>query len=982
MALGDAELGFTLRVKGGDVARAEVQATASGIESAASKASASAGASASSIFKTLELGRQQFLASNIAAAESAASGIVSNFIKGGQDAEKEVATLLNTVRQAHTYTADAAKSATDILIVESQKAIANAERVAASAGQAVAKAGSQISTAQQEAAGLTGKFSGLAAAAGPLALGLGAVGAATIGAGVALFELIKRASDTGAQLFDLSKKTGLNIESLGALKFAAEESGSSIDSASRAVVLFQKQLTSAELGSESARKLLRQLGIDVAASLQDPNVAIRQLAAALNGPMPEGFNKTTLAQKLMGRSGADLVSTFDRIGGSFDDFLDKARQAGVLLSGRDVQAAEEFRTTLAVLEAQIGALANKFALDLAPTVSRVLQGMSDDFVRHRETISAGSKAIVVAIGNQIAEYEGLLSILGRVAGASDQSPKGGLRAVVGGEDVEIPEGLSADDIGQFLANRRREQGQDTDPAGPPGGALPQSDAERARARASAERALQESLRASQTAAETAFQRAVAQAQETFKLSNDYVGFVADMKKAEAERWTARSKQFDAEIKGIRDRALTEQETEAGGKQVRQAQINAKKQEKLAAGEAFLRRMHELDDELTSKTLADIQLRNRRANELDQLRANEYVEIQRRAAEQGRISYVRAEENIVADQRESLRKRKAALEEEKAAAVGDAQAYGEISHELDVLKVQTEIFERSVSGRIAGALGEDGDKLIQKLEKILQLEKDIGDNIKPFRMLDAQGNDLIGGAGKYSDAALDGQTGPYVDPVAFTKQFGPPPPPNLEPWHTALNGLKGMAGDTFKSITQGFAQMVGSFAAGAAASGRSFGQIARTAIASFTSMALVQALMELAYGVAALTPWGMALYGPAAPHFKAAALLGAAAAAGFGVGALVGGGGGGEAAAGSAFSGSAFSQPGGDTARERDRTIREGRTNGAPDPNAPQPQPVAQVHITLQMDRDVLERKMVHIWRGMGPFRDKVLSATVGQPESI
>ena len=82
-----------------------------------------------------------------------------------------------------------------------------------------------------------------------------------------------------------------------------------------------------------------------------------------------------------------------------------------------------------------------------------------------------------------------------------------------------------------------------------------------------------------------------------------------------------------------------------------------------------------------------------------------------------------------------------------------------------------------------------------------------------------------------------------------------------------------------------------------------------------------------------------------------------------------------------MAGSAFGDTGttGRNAESRDRTIREPRTGGAPDPN--KAQPVAQVHVTLQLDRDVLEKKMVSIWNRVGEFRDTVSSELTGTAPS-
>lgn len=71
------------------------------------------------------------------------------------------------------------------------------------------------------------------------------------------------------------------------------------------------------------------------------------------------------------------------------------------------------------------------------------------------------------------------------------------------------------------------------------------------------------------------------------------------------------------------------------------------------------------------------------------------------------------------------------------------------------------------------------------------------------------------------------------------------------------------------------------------------KVVASVLAGVAAQAAVLAVMELAYGIAALTPWGAAIYGPAPLHFKAAALFGSIAVA--------------TALAGRAVAGDAFKQ---------------------------------------------------------------------------
>jgi hypothetical protein len=93
-----------------------------------------------------------------------------------------------------------------------------------------------LNQTQREANDLTGATSklsgGLASLGGPAAIataGMAALGTGVVAAAGALFGLAKSAADYGGAIFDASEKTGASTDSLQALKFAAEQSGSSFE---------------------------------------------------------------------------------------------------------------------------------------------------------------------------------------------------------------------------------------------------------------------------------------------------------------------------------------------------------------------------------------------------------------------------------------------------------------------------------------------------------------------------------------------------------------------------------------------------------------------------------------------------------------------------------------------------------------------------------------------------------------------------------
>ncbi len=140
-------------------------------------------------------------------------------------------------------------------------------------------------------------------------------------------------------------------------------------------------------------------------------------------------------------------------------------------------------------------------------------------------------------------------------------------------------------------------------------------------------------------------------------------------------------------------------------------------------------------------------------------------------------------------------------------------------------------------------------------------------------------------------------------------------------------LEGVATSAFNSIglvVNGLAQGVGSLVQQWVLMGDqadiSMQKVLASVLASVSAQAAVQAIMFLAYGIAALTPWGAAIYGPAPPWFQAAALMG---------GIALGAGLAGRAVAGGSFQnkpagggGSSQGNTGGSSAASKPTTIKE------------------------------------------------------------
>lgn len=141
------------------------------------------------------------------------------------------------------------------------------------------------------------------------------------------------------------------------------------------------------------------------------------------------------------------------------------------------------------------------------------------------------------------------------------------------------------------------------------------------------------------------------------------------------------------------------------------------------------------------------------------------------------------------------------------------------------------------------------------------------------------------------------------------------------------------------------------------------------LAGVAAQAAVQAIMFTAYGIAALTPWGAAIYGPASQWFIAAALMASIAT----VTGLAG-----RAVAGNVFqtgAGGAGSADGTSASdAPRDRTIRESRTGGASNPN----EAIGTLKIDIRYPDGSFETQAVRVFRKNGQLRTDLRNDLLGE----
>lgn len=251
----------------------------------------------------------------------------------------------------------------------------------------VASEATQILSSTGTAAAGTGAQ--IAAIAGPIGL---AIAAAAAMVGVAalltkgLFDLAVSAADFRGKLFDLSQQTGVAVETLSTLEIVAKTTGGSIESIAQSLVIFQGHLDDAQDATSKMGIKFKELGI----STNDTETAFREALTQI-AKMSEGFEQTNTAAELFGRRGGkQILAILKELDGDLDGATEKFRELGIVISTEDARAADEFNDQLAILQFQFRALLGQ---DVMPAALSALKDLSKTLKDNQEAVKALGTAL-------------------------------------------------------------------------------------------------------------------------------------------------------------------------------------------------------------------------------------------------------------------------------------------------------------------------------------------------------------------------------------------------------------------------------------------------------------------------------------------------------------------------------------------------------------------------------------------------------------
>lgn len=284
-----------------------------------------------------------------------------------------------------------------------------------------------------------------------MAFGAGMVASAAAAA-TALTALTTASAASAAAVNDASQRTGVGVETLQELRYAAEHSATSFDAIVKG---FQNLALS--MNTEKGREELEKLGLsaDAIAEMapEDRLSAIADAIAALGDESAQA----AAANALFGKAGFELLPFLQQGSEAINGLRGEARDMGQVLGADAITALADFDDTVVSVTGAIRGLGQTIAASLAPYLQAIGDYVAGVIGRFNEWLAAnsalggvllGTIAAVAAIGAAVfgfgAAITGVVTVISSVVAGF-----GMLATVVG--VLASPIGLVVAGITAFVA---------------------------------------------------------------------------------------------------------------------------------------------------------------------------------------------------------------------------------------------------------------------------------------------------------------------------------------------------------------------------------------------------------------------------------------------------------------------------------------------------------------------------------------------------
>lgn len=258
--------------------------------------------------------------------------------------------------------------------------------------------------------------------AAQMGAGIAAAGAAIVGP---LMQITSGFVSSGDKLNKMALRTGVAVEALSELEFAAEQTGTGLDTMEKGLAGLSRTFFQAKRGSGAAVDALKEIGLTVKdLDGLKPDEQFNLIADGLT-KLSDASMKGAVSQQIFGRAGRQLLPMLSGAKGGIEALRKEARELGRQVSTEDAQSAADLadawnriKSVWTAVKTQVGAALAPALTEISGLVLNIIQGSVDWMKENRHLVKmiAAVGAALMAGGAAISAFGGLLIFAGFALG--------------------------------------------------------------------------------------------------------------------------------------------------------------------------------------------------------------------------------------------------------------------------------------------------------------------------------------------------------------------------------------------------------------------------------------------------------------------------------------------------------------------------------------------------------------------------------------
>lgn len=229
----------------------------------------------------------------------------------------------------------------------------------------------------------------------------------------AIVGVVKKTADMGDALNDMSKRTGVSVETLSSFRLACDQSGTSLEGFGKGLQKLAINMNEANTGNQTAIDKFKVLDV----SVTDAEGKLRPLddvmldVAERFKTMPDGAQKSAIAFELFGKAGVELIPLLNQGRDGLLESQEAAKKLGITFSTEAAQACDAFNDRMAEMKLGLGGAAKEIGMALMPAVTDLVKSITSTVTKIREWVAAHPE-LAKQIGGVALKVGVLLTVVG------------------------------------------------------------------------------------------------------------------------------------------------------------------------------------------------------------------------------------------------------------------------------------------------------------------------------------------------------------------------------------------------------------------------------------------------------------------------------------------------------------------------------------------------------------------------------------------